>query len=159
MAGVLLGARFGALRADARAAAQDNATTDETALDSLFGAVSPAVTPGYQLQLVRRVWPAGWSGAQRADYGAVVCWVESGELTVEMYSGSGVLWHAREGMEPARALVPGQGPMVCPSTSGLTVGANRAPTVYAARNAGLEPVVLWEARLALVPIARDWQCA
>jgi hypothetical protein len=122
------------------------------------GAVSPVAAPGFRLQLVHSERPVGWFSSLIGRTGAVVCCVASGELTIELRAGMAVVSRAQEASEPTTEVLRLDESVICQRNDCFTVDTDNIPTMYTARNAGREPVELWEAYLSPIPLSRHWEC-
>jgi hypothetical protein len=114
----------------------------------VLGAIEPASSPGYELQLFRSEWEPGSSISSHTHPGALVSCVESGTLTFEIQDGAATVIRAHDAGTPAptETILVGTpityGPGDC-----VAFDQDATATSHTAWNDGSETVVLWEAHL------------
>ena len=124
----------------------------------VLGTISPLAAPGYFLQLIRQELPSGWSSGARERSGAIIACITAGVLTIKVQDGSVLHWQVQDAETPSAEVLPLNTPVVCQRHQCFTTDADTGRLIYNAWNAGLESVVLWEARLAPIPLSRARGC-
>lgn len=109
------------------------------------GSGEPAVAEGYTLSLRRGVFDPGGYVNLHHHPGALVLWIESGELTYIVSEGTAILTRAEANGTPvpAEELGPGSETILKPGDAIFEEGV-----MHISRNDGTEPVVLWISALA-----------
>jgi quercetin dioxygenase-like cupin family protein len=128
----------------ARQATSTGTPTTSGVSGGAVGSGQPEAAPGHVLSLRRGVFEPGGYVSLHHHPGALVLWIESGELTYVVSAGTAQVTRAATNGTPGptEQVGPGMQTVLRPGDAVFEQGV-----VHVSRNEGTEPVVLWIAAL------------